>query len=254
MQRLRGRVYVTDGAVPSHSLTPDGRHVSVLDERSWHLLTLNGAGDVVGCARMLVHDPEVTFDELFVGESALAQSKPWGSAVRHCVADELALARRSGVAFFEAGGWAIREDLRHTTHAARLAVGVFAFGQMIGGAIVITTATLRNRSASMLRRIGGRDLVHHGAELPVYYDAQYGCEMAILRFDSESYTPKYSNSIGQLRLELQTVPVVAGGHIQAPAPDTGIPSLNPAGPQTGPIWTGAAAGRRPVWQHADYHL
>src|SRR6266478_4657024 len=39
-QRFRGGIYLDDGAINRGELTPDGRHVSDLDNESWHLLTI----------------------------------------------------------------------------------------------------------------------------------------------------------------------------------------------------------------------
>src|SRR5512140_2452445 len=40
MQRLRGRIYLEDGAIEARHLT-DGRHRVDLDEGSWHLLVVD---------------------------------------------------------------------------------------------------------------------------------------------------------------------------------------------------------------------
>src|ERR1035438_2542373 len=53
MQRLRGRVYLQDGAISEQDLTADGRHVQLIDEESWHLLILNPHDRVMGCTRYL---------------------------------------------------------------------------------------------------------------------------------------------------------------------------------------------------------
>ena len=47
MQRLRGRVYVADGAIGPTDLTADGRHKLDVDEESWHVLSLDGSGEVI---------------------------------------------------------------------------------------------------------------------------------------------------------------------------------------------------------------
>ena len=41
MQRLRGRVYLEDGAISERELSADGRHQTPEDDRSWHLLLLD---------------------------------------------------------------------------------------------------------------------------------------------------------------------------------------------------------------------
>src|SRR5450759_3981205 len=46
VQRLRGRVYLADGAVQASQLTADGRHVQRSDYDRWHLLNGRGSDGV----------------------------------------------------------------------------------------------------------------------------------------------------------------------------------------------------------------
>ena len=71
----------------------------------------------------------------------------------------------------------------------------------------IATATVRNRSSSILRRIGGGALEVEGEQLPAYYDPQYKCQMEIVRFSSNSPNPKYWRWIEQIATTLLNVPV-----------------------------------------------
>ena len=41
MQKMRGRIYLEDGAIGHQQLASDGRHCSPVDPESWHLLTLD---------------------------------------------------------------------------------------------------------------------------------------------------------------------------------------------------------------------
>ena len=208
MQRLRGEVYLHDGAVERHELTSDGRHIVPSDEHSWHLLTLNSAGRVLGCIRY--SRASVTgFGALNVGRAALTKSKSWGPLVRSCVLEEARNARSAGFSYLEIGGWALAKELRGTAEAVRGVLTTYAFAQWIGGALGVTTATERNQSSSMLRRLGARALEWDGTELPSYYDEQYRCQMEILRFDSRSPNPKYLEHVKVLRDNISKVPVVS---------------------------------------------
>src|SRR6266498_2075452 len=40
VQRLRGSIYLADGALERQQLSPDGLHQTPEDEKSWHLLML----------------------------------------------------------------------------------------------------------------------------------------------------------------------------------------------------------------------
>jgi hypothetical protein len=208
-QRLRGRIYVRDGAVHPWQLSADGRHVQQADDLSWHLLTVDENESVTACIRYLPHAPGVSFRDLTVSRSHIVQSAHLGSSVREAVEAELDCARERGFSYVELGGWAISDELRCTTEALRTLLTVYALAQLQGGALGLTTATTRHHSSSILRRVGGRPLLAGGAELPSYYDSQYKCEMELLGFDSTSPNPRYVDWILECRTALQTVPVIS---------------------------------------------
>src|ERR1700694_3401777 len=76
-QTLRGRIYVEDGAIEQNELAPDGRHYIASDEESWHILTLDNAGTVCGCARYLTHESTISFTRLGLRHSPLAKCDQW---------------------------------------------------------------------------------------------------------------------------------------------------------------------------------
>jgi hypothetical protein len=205
LQRLRGRLYLEDGAIESWQLTADGRHIVPNDERSWHLLAIEKE-EVMGCARLQVYPPSVNFADLTVAQSAQAHCPVWGLALRRSVAAKLYTAQAENLRFLEPGGWALTPELRGTTEALRIALGSYALGELLGGCLGLSTATVRHRSASMLRRLGGRPLEWEGQILPPYYDPGYRCEMEVVSFDSRAPHPRYKIWIEQMATELlQTV-------------------------------------------------
>lgn len=208
MQSLRGALYLEDGALEQDQLSPDGRHKLEIDEESWHLLTLNQDGQVSGCARYLQHANTVSFGQLNLRTSAMAQCDLWAKKLETAVLLELAGARREDLAYVEVGGWALARELRCTSQALRLALGIYSLGQLLGGCLGIATATVRNSSSSILRRIGGRSLEANGVELPSYYDPQYRCEMEILRFRSDSLNPRYRTLLTEVKADLLNVSVI----------------------------------------------
>jgi hypothetical protein len=212
MQRLRGRVYLADHAITPQDLTGDGRHVQAIDEESWHLLIVNAGGRVIGCTRYLQHPPWTRFRRLRVRTAALARSSEWSSPLRHAVEKELEVARQNGFSYVEVGGWALDESLRGSADALRSVLFTYAWSQLIGGCLGLVTATERNGSASILRRIGGHPLEWDGTELPPYYDPQYGCDMEVLRFDSRLPSPRYQRVIDEIRSQIPTVPVICATH------------------------------------------
>jgi hypothetical protein len=216
MQRLRGQLYVQDGAIRESSLI-DGRHQSDLDCSSWHLLVLNAQNRICGCARFHEHPRTIRFSGLNAARCAQARSPQWGDALSSALRAELAFSKTLDLPFVELGGWALGEEIRGTTEALRVALGTYAFWQMLGGAISLSTVTRRHSASSILRRIGGRALTNEGSELPAYYDAQYHCEMEVLKFYSWAPNPRYAIWINQMKEELSQIAIIAA-HIGQEAP------------------------------------
>ena len=208
-QKLRGKSYLELGALDSSQLSTDGRHVYEVDDRSWHLLTLDDQGNVLACLRYLSHPSTASYSDLVVSHSELAKSEAWGPTLQAAIEEELKQAKRRGCSYVEMGGWAIAGALRCTTEALRMIVTAYALAQLSGGALGLTSATLRSCSASILRRIGGRRLAVDGVELPAYSDAQYkSIELEILRFDSSSPNLRYRKWMEESQAQLRDMPVI----------------------------------------------
>lgn len=207
MQRLRGQVYLQDGAIDASALT-DGRHQSEIDLLSWHLLVLNGEGAVRGGARFHEHPGLAVTSDLKAARCALAESAEWSGPVQAALETELMFSRDLDVPCVEVGGWALGEEIRGTTEALRMALAAYALWEGLGSAVCISTATRRNCSASILRRIGGRLLKHEGRELPPYFDPQYNCEMELLGFYSWAPNPRYAVWVNQMKKDLSQIPIV----------------------------------------------
>lgn len=209
LQTLRARAYLQDGAIHSRQVTSDGRFPMEGDERSWHLVLVNEALEVVGCLRLLPHDPfRLSFEGLRLRHSALAEDELWGPRLRNAIKADFRLARERNFTYVELAGWAIAETYRHTKAAFESVLASYAWAQLVGGCVCSCTATIRNGSASMLRRIGGTSLESNGQALPRYVDPHYGCLMEILRFDSRLVPPRYSGIVGSIRKQLEESEVV----------------------------------------------
>ncbi|HEV1285826.1 MAG TPA: hypothetical protein VNU44_10955 [Bryobacteraceae bacterium] len=208
LQRLRGRVYLEDGAIERSALSTDGRYIQPADEEAWHLIALNGRGVVSGCARYMAHPGYVRFRDTGVSNSPLSWSADWASSLRTAVKSEIERANRLAIDFVEVGGWALTPELRGTSAALRIALGTFSVARLLGGCIGLTTATSRHSSASILGRIGGQPLTTGGREIPGYFDPAYRCHMEILRFHSARPNPRFERSIEDLKNHLSTVPVI----------------------------------------------
>ena len=87
-------------------------------------------------------------------------------------------------------------------------LAAYGLGQLLGGAVGLSTATRRHCSSSILRRIGGKSLEYAGIAIPPYYDPLYECDMEILRFDSSNPNPRYSVWVEEIGRSLQHIPVI----------------------------------------------
>ena len=216
MQRLRGRVYLEDGAISRDHLLADGRHRLPMDDSGWHVLALDEEGEVCGCSRYLEHPRTVSFSDLRMRNSALAKSDSWGAALKDAVESDIRLASQTGVSYVEVGGWALAPEMRYSTQALRIALSTYSLARMLGGCIGIGTVTRRHCSSSILRRIGGSPLSSNGIDLPHYFDPQYGCEMEVLRFDSNVPNPKYEGWITELHDYLLATTVIQRKNVGIP--------------------------------------
>jgi hypothetical protein len=208
MQRLRGRAYLQDGAILAKDLSSTGRHKLPVDERSWHVLALDKDGGVSACLRYLDEGAADRFDHLWIRRAAISGCPEWGSRFRETVEREMHQARREGLGFGEVGGWAVAESFRWTVEPLRIILATYGLLELLGGCVGVATATFRHKSASILRRIGLSSLLSDGGELPPYYDAQYKCQMEVLRFDSGRPNPKYLEWVRELSSCLASAPVV----------------------------------------------
>lgn len=224
LQRLRGRCYLHDGAIESAHLSADGRHRQVIDDHAWHVVSLDAEGGVIGCARYLAHQTRVKLEDLGVWASALARQQEWLPVLRQAVEGEIELARRRKLDYAEVGGWAVSEALRYSTQAMDIALATYALAQKLGGCVGITTATVRNCSSRILRKIGGRPLEVAEQELPAYYDPQYRCDMELLRFESNAPNPKYQARMTRVAEHLPELPVICarGGPLQRLSSDRNL--------------------------------
>lgn len=215
VQRLRGRVYLEDGAIERRQLSADGRFTHRQDDHSWHLLITNSQGQVSGCLRYSMVD-RPSFHHLDVARSALAFSGKWGMRLRKAIEAKVEDAARREIGYAELGGWALTEEVRGSCEALRMALVLYALTQRLGGAVGTTTATTRHQSSTILKKLGGVGLISDdGSELPPYYDPQYKCEMEILGFDSNTPNPKYKPWVEECRQQLANLTVVCAESVYA---------------------------------------
>lgn len=209
VQRLRGRVYLSEGNVRAEQLTADGLHATPEDARSWHLLMRDRFGQVTSCAWYLEHENTAAFQNLRVRNCPLTRSDEWRDSLRRAVEGELAKARRHNLRYAEVGGWAVLKERRCTSEGLVLALAAYGLCKILGGALGITTANVKHSSSAILRRLGGSYLRTRGVTIPAYFDPRYNADIELLRFDSRRPASKYAGLIDLLRERLSEVPVFA---------------------------------------------
>ena len=180
----------------------------MLFRSSWHLLVHDENDEIAGCLRYQIHNLESMFLRLSVFNTSLASCPQWGPALRKAIHSEISLAKRLKLSFVEVGGWALAEHVRGTSEALRMALSAYSLGQLLGGAVGVSTATRRHCSSSILRRMGGKPLEDDGVSIPTYYDPQYGCDMEILRFHSWNPNPRFLIWIQEIGNLLQRIPLI----------------------------------------------
>jgi len=209
MQRLRGKVYLEDGAIERRHLSIEGLHRTPEDERSWHLLMLGRDGGISACAWYLEHANTTSITSLRVRNCPLATTEVGRETLHAAVESEIERARRDGLRYAEVGGWAVSKQSRCSSEGLLLALAAYSLGRRLGGCLGITTATVRHSSSAILRRLGGSLLEAKGTVVPSYFDPKYNCEMELLRFDSRQPNTKYAGLIELLRDRLANVAVFA---------------------------------------------
>ncbi len=204
LQILRANAYLNDGAIRATDLDEEGRFRMSRDEESWHLLLIEHDSDyVIGCARYLLHPNTVTFDQLGISRTPLADSVA-GCPIRQVIEKDLELARHRDLGYVEVGGWVVAADWRRTTAALDILAGSFALGELWGGCIGLCNATFRNSSASMIRRFSASTSETGYSPFGIYHDPNYDCVMELLRFDSRP-AKRYAEFVADAKSRLHQV-------------------------------------------------
>ena len=208
MQRLRGEIYLRDGAVHAHELSAEGLHQTPEDAKSWHLLMYK-EGRRLSSTMWYMEHHSPTFEQLRVCTCPLRNVPEWRDLLSRAVEVEIARARDEHLHYAEIGGWAVAAESRCTTEGLVLALAAYSLGRIFGGSLGMTNATVRHASSTILKQIGGSPLEADGVTIPPYFDPRYGCQMELLRFDSRRPNSRFGVLIELLRKKLSDVVVVA---------------------------------------------
>jgi hypothetical protein len=187
IRSFRERIWQADGAIPQNGQDPHMDHFASFDEVGCHAILMNGADELVGCARYLMWDlrsGNFRLEQLalfpFLTRMASEQRALFVSAIQYFLDDSLARSPVSYRRLMESGGWAVdrREENRY---AAPLLVAIgFALGLSNLCLVGLSAATVRHRSNSILKRLGMFELRYRSQALPTFFDPYHGCDMEIL--------------------------------------------------------------------------
>ena len=153
-QRLRGEIYVRDGAISPTDLMDDGRHLQQVDGKSWHLLIVDGKERVRGCIRFCVHPSDVRYTDLDALHCLRLRSELLGPRIRRALQSHIDRSRLLGFSYVEVGGWAVSEEIRCTSEVLRMVLMIYAFGKLIGGTYGLMKLSIQQKSTSILEHIG----------------------------------------------------------------------------------------------------
>jgi hypothetical protein len=208
MQKMRGRVALAEGAVLEKDLRPGRRHEMAGDTESWHIIKVRGEGQMLGCARILVHPERAPYSSLRLSRSPLATHHHWSDRIRQSVEEDMRRARQARLRVVEPGGWVVEEPLKFKADAISIALSAFAWSQLAGGCLAYVTATVKHKSSAILRRLGGDSIRFEGQEMPRYYDPEYRTEMELVRLETRSLNSRFESTMAPLRELLAESPVI----------------------------------------------
>src|SRR5215831_7070742 len=155
VQRFRGRVYVEDGAIPAGELDEEGRHCQEFDFENYHLCLRDAEQRIRGCFRLRLHEQAAEIPDLKLHEVIERMPSGLAALCYGALTSLFELSRRQRVRIGEVGGWAVDEELRHHRASTLLPFAAWSLYQSLGDAIVFASATMRHRSSTILKRIGG---------------------------------------------------------------------------------------------------
>jgi len=201
IQKLRGTVYVADGALSTSALDVEGRHISEDDEHSYHLVLWNG--QIEGCMRIRVYEQPPEASALRVYDLVRRMPEEIIPRYHTALCDFIQQWHARGYLIGEAGGWAVGSNYKGSTISLVLPLADWAFSRM-QKLVHLASSTQRNGSADMLRRLGGWRLSLGEEELPPFYDSAYQCQMELQGFCADILNPQFEPAVEDLKLLLES--------------------------------------------------
>ena len=164
-QRLRGQVYLDDGAISNDDLDSQQRYVVKDDSLSWHILLRNADCQVVGVSRMRLFphkDGPAPFDQLHAVSIIERAPESVRDSYRNILHQYVMDAYEKVPYFIECGGLALLPEARLSRGVVLLISSICAMSRFQGGGLGVAAATERNGFSSILRRSFGFVIDYHG--------------------------------------------------------------------------------------------
>jgi hypothetical protein len=212
VQRFRGRIFVQDNSLPASALDAQGRHNMPYDDEAWHLLVWDRYQNVCGAMRVGIHLQKhrpVRLEDLQISKFLAHLPTATRSLVEGAARAYLRRIR-SPSPFFEPGGWVIAENARKSTLASVLAAAVWSLGRAVGGSAGLSMATMKNNSASILKKMGGFELFSRGVPLAPFFDPYHGSQMELIGFDPSYLNPRLEATVAEIQEFINVLPIITG--------------------------------------------
>lgn len=202
-QRLRGRVYLDDGAISADDLDSQQCYVVKDDSLSWHILLRDSTGLVVAVSRMLFFSHSngpVPIDKLHAAQ-LIERTSELVRAKYLCALQQFASPSCDCAPYFvECGGLAIASEMRASRNTSIFLSTYWALSRFIGAARGVGAATERNSSADILRRFGGFSIpTQNGGSIEPFYDSVYDCMMELQGFASDILDPTLEPTVQDIQ-------------------------------------------------------
>jgi hypothetical protein len=201
IQTVRG-LALREAGSKGTQLEADGRHVQPVDAEGWHIVLQHDDGTTVGCARYLPLNGNA--DQLGATRSTFGRSHRYGPVLHSAMERLISNVKKRGKRYGEAGGWAMRREIRGGTAAVNVALMTFALAEHLGSGLAFTTATKMHHSSSILCRIGANRI----PDVPAYYEAKFGSILEVLQFDLPNTNPRYASRLEKFREQTLWTPII----------------------------------------------
>jgi hypothetical protein len=208
IQRLRGQVYLADGAIRKEDLTADGRQVDPADDSAWHIVITGSGQEVVGCIRIAHLGMSPSFSQFHQHEIIERMPEPSRGHYRLAFQNVISDPNKKEIGFGDTGAWAVAKGAHNHGLGVALIIVGWALYRHLGDAWVMAMATQRHRASELLKALGASALAMDGVPLPSFFDPAYDCTMELLVFDTRHPSELAAAHVDELTRIIARHPVI----------------------------------------------